>query len=196
MPRANRSLSGRRSGLSLIRVFPSSLPCVSSMQNQGTLHAMHVPELSSDSHFGEPTLLATPHGHGAPVAVRGMAPGPLPAALGRDAAGWDWFRSDRAAQPDIPPVGARCFSTRDDSGNHWGGPPCWAGGEGWHNNHHAHPVPAAHRMAWRKVDVSSWGIRWSALPGPGKMIKGMCFKATRNLGTAQQATIASHAVRR
>ena len=38
--------------------------------------------------------------------------------------------------------GSRRFETRDDSRNNW-----WValltGGEGWHNNHHAHPVPPA-----------------------------------------------------
>jgi hypothetical protein len=41
--------------------------------------------------------------------------------------------------------GSRRFETRDDSRNNW-----WValltGGEGWHNNHHAHPVSA--RTAW------------------------------------------------
>ena len=39
--------------------------------------------------------------------------------------------------------GSRRFTTRDDSTNNW-----WVAlitfGEGWHNNHHAHPVSARH----------------------------------------------------
>ena len=47
--------------------------------------------------------------------------------------------------------GTRRFETRDDSRNNW-----WvalvSGGEGWHNNHHAHPVSAKHGLAWYEVD--------------------------------------------
>jgi fatty-acid desaturase len=47
--------------------------------------------------------------------------------------------------------GSRRFATRDDSRNTW-----WAAlmtfGEGWHNNHHAHPVSARHGLAWYEFD--------------------------------------------
>src|ERR1039457_7115650 len=53
--------------------------------------------------------------------------------------------------------GSRRFETRDDSRNNW-----WvalvSGGEGWHNNHHAHPVSARHGLAWYEVDPNYWGI--------------------------------------
>jgi stearoyl-CoA desaturase (delta-9 desaturase) len=43
--------------------------------------------------------------------------------------------------------GKRRFNTTDDSRNVW-----WVAlltfGEGWHNNHHAHPVSARHGLAW------------------------------------------------
>jgi len=49
--------------------------------------------------------------------------------------------------------GSRRFETRDDSRNSW-----WVAlltfGEGWHNNHHAHPVSARHGLAWYEFDVS------------------------------------------
>jgi fatty-acid desaturase len=49
--------------------------------------------------------------------------------------------------------GSRRFNTRDDSRNSW-----WVAlltfGEGWHNNHHAHPVSARHGLAWYELDVS------------------------------------------
>jgi stearoyl-CoA desaturase (delta-9 desaturase) len=49
--------------------------------------------------------------------------------------------------------GARRFATRDDSRNNW-----WVAlisfGEGWHNNHHAHPVSARHGLAWYEFDPS------------------------------------------
>ena len=53
--------------------------------------------------------------------------------------------------------GSRRFETRDDSRNNW-----WValltGGEGWHNNHHAHPVSARHGLAWYEIDPNYWGI--------------------------------------
>ena len=53
--------------------------------------------------------------------------------------------------------GARRFDTRDDSRNNW-----WVailtGGEGWHNNHHAHPVSARHGLAWYEFDVNYYCI--------------------------------------
>ena len=53
--------------------------------------------------------------------------------------------------------GKRRFETRDDSRNNW-----WVailtGGEGWHNNHHAHPVSARHGLAWYEFDVNYYCI--------------------------------------
>ncbi len=53
--------------------------------------------------------------------------------------------------------GSRRFETRDDSRNSW-----WvalfSGGEGWHNNHHAHPVSARHGLAWYEFDLNWCGI--------------------------------------
>ena len=66
--------------------------------------------------------------------------------------------------------GSRRFATRDDSRNNW-----WvallSGGEGWHNNHHAHPVSAGHGMAWYEVDVNYWGIRLLGFLGLATKIK-------------------------
>jgi stearoyl-CoA desaturase (delta-9 desaturase) len=54
--------------------------------------------------------------------------------------------------------GSRRFATRDDSTNNW-----WVAlltfGEGWHNNHHAHPTAARHGLAWYEIDLNWWGIR-------------------------------------
>ena len=54
--------------------------------------------------------------------------------------------------------GQRRFVTNDLSTNNW-----WVAllsfGEGWHNNHHAHPRAARHGLFWYEVDVSWWGIR-------------------------------------
>jgi stearoyl-CoA desaturase (delta-9 desaturase) len=60
--------------------------------------------------------------------------------------------------------GSRRFVTRDDSTNNW-----WVAmltwGEGWHNNHHAHPVSARHGLAWYEIDFNNMGI--SALRAMG-----------------------------
>jgi len=49
--------------------------------------------------------------------------------------------------------GRRRFATRDDSRNNW-----WVAlltfGEGWHNNHHAHPTSARHGLTWYEFDHS------------------------------------------
>ncbi|HEX5601792.1 MAG TPA: hypothetical protein VFX63_04545, partial [Pyrinomonadaceae bacterium] len=44
-------------------------------------------------------------------------------------------------------------------------------GEGWHNNHHAHPSAARHGLAWYEVDMNWWGIRTLQLLGLAKNIK-------------------------
>jgi fatty-acid desaturase len=53
--------------------------------------------------------------------------------------------------------GKRRFETRDDSRNSF-----WVamltGGEGWHNNHHAHPVSARHGLTWYEFDINYYGI--------------------------------------
>jgi len=78
--------------------------------------------------------------------------------------------------------GYRNFDTHDDSRNNWvvG---LVSNGEGWHNNHHAHPRCAAHGRRWWEFDVSylticllasvglAWGVvkpgnRRAALDGP------------------------------
>jgi stearoyl-CoA desaturase (delta-9 desaturase) len=53
--------------------------------------------------------------------------------------------------------GTRRFATRDLSTNSW-----WVAlvtfGEGWHNNHHAHPVSARHGLKWYEIDLNWYGI--------------------------------------
>jgi sn-1 stearoyl-lipid 9-desaturase len=53
--------------------------------------------------------------------------------------------------------GTRRFETTDDSTNSW-----WVAvltwGEGWHNNHHAHPRAAKHGLTWYEIDVNWYGI--------------------------------------
>jgi stearoyl-CoA desaturase (delta-9 desaturase) len=54
--------------------------------------------------------------------------------------------------------GSRRFATRDDSRNN-----SWVAlvtfGEGWHNNHHAHPTSARHGLAWYEIDIT-WMTIW------------------------------------
>jgi len=53
--------------------------------------------------------------------------------------------------------GSRRFVTRDRSTNNF-----WVAmvtfGEGWHNNHHAHPVSARHGLKWYEIDFNWYGI--------------------------------------
>ena len=49
--------------------------------------------------------------------------------------------------------GQRRFITTDDSRNNW-----WVAlltfGEGWHNNHHAHPASSRHGLMWYELDMT------------------------------------------
>lgn len=60
--------------------------------------------------------------------------------------------------------GSRRFATKDDSRNTW-----WAAlitfGEGWHNNHHAHPTSARHGLAWYEFDPTWLSLRLLQLVG-------------------------------
>ncbi len=47
--------------------------------------------------------------------------------------------------------GSKRFPTRDDSRNNWF-VAIITMGEGWHNNHHAHPASARHGLAWYEFD--------------------------------------------
>jgi stearoyl-CoA desaturase (delta-9 desaturase) len=68
-------------------------------------------------------------------------------------------------------------STGEQSTNLW-----WVAllsfGEGWHNNHHAHPRSAAHGLRWFELDPTYWTIKLMEriglahavkLPAPEKM---------------------------
>ena len=66
--------------------------------------------------------------------------------------------------------GGRRFATRDDSRNNW-----WVAlisfGEGWHNNHHAHPTSARHGLAWYEFDPSWLLIKVLKAVGVAKSIQ-------------------------
>jgi stearoyl-CoA desaturase (delta-9 desaturase) len=65
--------------------------------------------------------------------------------------------------------GYRNYETRDQSTNLW-----WVGllayGEGWHNNHHAHPRLAQHGHRWWEFDMTYWLIRGLGRLGLAKNI--------------------------
>jgi sn-1 stearoyl-lipid 9-desaturase len=66
--------------------------------------------------------------------------------------------------------GSRRFTTRDDSTNNWF-IALLTFGEGWHNNHHAHPTSARHGLKWYEVDVNWYGIQALRVLGLAKQIK-------------------------
>ena len=70
--------------------------------------------------------------------------------------------------------GKQRFKTDDDSRNSW-----WVAlltfGEGWHNNHHAHPTSARHGLHWYEIDLNWLGIRALQLLGLAHSIKLLRF---------------------
>jgi stearoyl-CoA desaturase (delta-9 desaturase) len=66
--------------------------------------------------------------------------------------------------------GKQRFATGEDSRNSW-----WVAlltfGEGWHNNHHAHPVSPRHGLKWYEIDINWWGIRVLQLLGLARRVK-------------------------
>jgi fatty-acid desaturase len=79
--------------------------------------------------------------------------------------------------------GSRRFNTRDDSRNSW-----WVAlltfGEGWHNNHHAHPVSARHGLAWYEFDVSWITLKTLAAVG---LVRDLKVAKTREEQLAEAA---------
>jgi fatty-acid desaturase len=72
--------------------------------------------------------------------------------------------------------GSQRFDTGDDSRNSF-----WVAlitfGEGWHNNHHAHPTSARHGLKWYEVDPNWWCIRALQLIGLARSVKSVSLKA-------------------
>jgi fatty-acid desaturase len=66
--------------------------------------------------------------------------------------------------------GRRRFATRDHSRNN-----LWVAlvtfGEGWHNNHHAHPTSARHGLAWYEIDTTWMAIRLLRAVGLARAVK-------------------------
>jgi sn-2 palmitoyl-lipid 9-desaturase len=65
--------------------------------------------------------------------------------------------------------GYRCFQSNDNSRNLW-----WAAiltyGEGWHNNHHAHPNVAKAGLSWWEIDMTWWAIKLLQTLGLAKKV--------------------------
>ena len=65
--------------------------------------------------------------------------------------------------------GYRNFSAEDGSRNLW-----WAAiltyGEGWHNNHHAHPRVAKAGQRWWEIDLTWWAIQILQMLGLAKKV--------------------------
>ena len=128
-----------------------------SMHHDTTTLARYVPDLAKDKFH----VWITKY-HYVPMIVLGVillaigglpvpAVGRIPAHRGRPAyhlAG-EFGDAQRGA--------SRRFMTRDLSTNSW-----WVAmltfGEGWHNNHHAHPVSARHGLRWYEIDMNWYGI--------------------------------------
>lgn len=66
--------------------------------------------------------------------------------------------------------GSRRFSTRDRSTNNWL-VALLTFGEGWHNNHHAHPTSSRHGLRWYEIDMNWYGIWMMKVLGLAKQIK-------------------------
>jgi fatty-acid desaturase len=89
--------------------------------------------------------------------------------------------------------GYRNYDTRDHSRNLW-----WvavlAYGEGWHNNHHAHPsvAPAGHK--WWEMDITWWSIRALRAVGLAYDVKDQLPKGRRAEEEVPEDVICSDAV--
>jgi stearoyl-CoA desaturase (delta-9 desaturase) len=79
--------------------------------------------------------------------------------------------------------GRRRFETRDDSRNNW-----WVAmltfGEGWHNNHHAHPASARHGLTWLELDLTWIQIRLLSFLG---IVRNLQVVRLNKSDKAQQA---------
>jgi fatty-acid desaturase len=66
--------------------------------------------------------------------------------------------------------GRRRFATKDGSRNNWL-VALLSFGEGWHNNHHAHPTSARHGLAWYELDMTWMTIRLLQIVGLARSVR-------------------------
>jgi len=90
--------------------------------------------------------------------------------------------------------GKRRFETGEDSRNSW-----WVAlltfGEGWHNNHHAHPTSARHGLHWYEIDLNWLGIRALQLLGLAHGIKRVRFNRASSAWQLVCTRVRSHVER-
>ena len=80
--------------------------------------------------------------------------------------------------------GYRTYETRDESRNLW-----WVAlvsyGEGWHNNHHAHPSNARAGHRWWEIDMTFWSIKMLKALGLATDVKDRIPTKTTQLADAE-----------
>lgn len=84
--------------------------------------------------------------------------------------------------------GKQRFLTEDTSKNSF-----WVAvlthGEGWHNNHHAHPQSARHGLAWYEVDMNWYGISFLKMLGLAWDVKAMSLTELEKKEAEKRATM-------
>ena len=127
-----------------------------SMHHDTTTLAHYVPDLAKDRFH----VWITKY-HYVPLTVLGL----ILLAIG----GWKWvlwgiflrvvvgLHSTWAVNSATHMWGSRRFATKDLSTNNWL-VAMFTFGEGWHNNHHAHPTSARHGLRWYELDLNWYGI--------------------------------------
>ena len=132
-------------------------------------HGPYVPDLRKDRFY-----LLLSKWHWVPLAVLGVA---LFAFGGWNYVLWGIFLRTTVGLHSTWLVnsathlwGTRRFATGDDSTNNFL-IAVLTFGEGWHNNHHAHPTSARHGLKWWEFDLNWYCIRTLRLLGLAKDIK-------------------------
>ncbi len=87
--------------------------------------------------------------------------------------------------------GTRRFTTRDDSTNN-GLVALLTFGEGWHNNHHAHPRAARHGVAWYEFDLNWYSIAVMRRLG---LVRDVKFITPAQIAAAKQQSAAPTVLR-
>jgi sn-1 stearoyl-lipid 9-desaturase len=155
-----------------------------SMHHDTTTLARYVPDLAKDRFH----VWITKY-HYVPLTVLGL----ILLAIG----GWKWvlwgiflrvvigLHSTWAVNSATHMWGSRRFATKDLSTNNWL-VAMFTFGEGWHNNHHAHPTSARHGLRWYELDVNWYGIWLLKKLGLAKQIR--IAKADQALPSAPLVT--------
>ncbi|HZU41636.1 MAG TPA: fatty acid desaturase [Terriglobales bacterium] len=157
-----------------------------SMHHDTTTLARYVPDLAKDRFH----VWITKY-HYVPLTVLGL----ILLAIG----GWKWvlwgiflrvvvgLHSTWAVNSATHLWGSRRFATKDLSTNNWL-VAMFTFGEGWHNNHHAHPTSARHGLRWYELDMNWYGIWILKKLGLAKQIR--IAKADQALPSAPLVAVA------